>query len=231
MSLTRAVFVLPNTYRRRGLYLEGMRESLQQLLPAAYTRARGSYCGRARSDSVFKCSIKDDMRSWRRSFGTGVLLESAHFEHTHEPQTDLLTDGFDFHFTLLRAVQLVNAVPDDPDEDELGPGILPSIMTAVTSVKSEGKRLRALIVTNPHNLSGKCYSPTVLTGLARFCAKHEIHLIVDEIYALSRYHTTCPRGEQDFVSILSLNLESLGVYRARVHTLWGTSKDFSSSSG
>lgn len=71
------------------------------------------------------------------------------------------------------------------------------------------------------NLVGQCYSPDTLKALLGFCNKRRIHLISDEIYAFSAYHTdaSCP----GFTSVLSL--ETTGVIDSSlVHVMHGMSK-------
>jgi aspartate/methionine/tyrosine aminotransferase len=55
--------------------------------------------------------------------------------------------------------------------------------------------------------------------ILKFCEDHDLHLVVDEIYALSIF------GDSSFTSIGEL-LPSFG---ERVHGLWGFSKDLSMS--
>jgi aspartate/methionine/tyrosine aminotransferase len=138
------------------------------------------------------------------------------------------TDGFDFHLSLLSGAQLVNVFPEDPNDDEMGPALIAALRRAVTSDGWKGKKIRALVVTNPHNPTGRCYTPDVLADIATFCQDADIHLVVDEVYALSQTQEYAS-GTPAFMSALSLDLPSMGVDPARVHVLWGTSKDLGSS--
>ena len=136
--------------------------------------------------------------------------------------------GFDLHLKLLPDVELLNTGLDDPAQDELGPTMVSALAATAATLKEKQKRLKALILTNPHNPTGRCYSTDVLKSMAEFCQDHNIHLIVDEIYAMSR----CREAHiniQGFKSFLSIDLQSIGVDLARVHIIWGTSKDFGSS--
>ena len=67
---------------------------------------------------------------------------------------------------------------------------------------------------------GQCYSKDALQAIVGFCSKHDIHLISDEIYALSVYHTD--NSHPGFTSALSIDLTS--VDRSLVHVLYGFSK-------
>ncbi|KAL5000447.1 pyridoxal phosphate-dependent transferase [Aspergillus recurvatus] len=55
---------------------------------------------------------------------------------------------------------------------------------ALINARERGVRIRALVVVNPHNPVGRCYSPETLVEIMKFCNRHRLHLIGDEIYAL-----------------------------------------------
>jgi aspartate/methionine/tyrosine aminotransferase len=59
----------------------------------------------------------------------------------------------------------------------------------------------------------------VLRALAALCANYSLHLVSDEIYALSVWREPC------FTSVLSLPLDGV-IDPALVHVVWGISKDF-----
>ena len=97
--------------------------------------------------------------------------------------------------------------------------------TALLDARKKGTFVKALMLCSPHNPLGRCYSRHVLLAYLRLCAKYQIHLVSDEIYALSVWEN---KEEQDivpFTSILSINLEGL-IQPGLVHVLWGMSKDF-----
>lgn len=91
-----------------------------------------------------------------------------------------------------------------------------------------GVEIRALLICNPHNPLGRCYSRETLVALLQFCHKYQIHLISDEVYALSVYEDSDPTGG-GFVSVLSIDPVPLGVDPALVHVLYGMSKDFAAA--
>jgi xeroderma pigmentosum group C-complementing protein len=66
-----------------------------------------------------------------------------------------------------------------------------------------------------------------LEALLQFCHKYQIHLISDEVYALSVYDNDDPNS--GFVSVLSIDPVPLGVDPALVHVLYGMSKDFAAA--
>ncbi|EGP89694.1 unnamed protein product [Zymoseptoria tritici ST99CH_1A5] len=136
-------------------------------------------------------------------------------------------NGFDVHFPLTPRVVIVNPAPKDSPANDMGPEIVASLEETIRQLSST-KKPRAIVVTNPHNPTGRVYDRTVLEDLAILCQRHSMLLIVDEVYALSRCAPTRTKGTS-FRSAVSLDLNALGVDAKRVVTVWGTSKDFGSS--
>src|SRR5262245_38715986 len=81
-----------------------------------------------------------------------------------------------------------------------------------------GRPVRALLFTSPDNPLGRVYSREEVLMVIDWASKAGIHLVMDEIYALSVY------GEREFVSAASV--APLG---DRVHVVWAFSKDFGAS--
>jgi 1-aminocyclopropane-1-carboxylate synthase len=98
--------------------------------------------------------------------------------------------------------------------------------TLLTSLE-QGVKIKAVMLCNPHNPLGRCYSREFLIQLMKLCQKHSIHLISDEIYALSvwRHGSDDTQCMQPFTSVLSINLTDI-LDPALLHALWGMSKDF-----
>ncbi|OJD14967.1 hypothetical protein AJ78_04750 [Emergomyces pasteurianus Ep9510] len=90
-------------------------------------------------------------------------------------------------------------------------------------------RIKALILTNPHNIFGQCYPLEVLEACLKFCQQREIHLISDEVYAMTTFSCVEISEPAPFVSALSLDAIALRCERSRIHTIWDTSKDFGAS--
>ncbi|GME47790.1 1-aminocyclopropane-1-carboxylate synthase [Neofusicoccum parvum] len=87
------------------------------------------------------------------------------------------------------------------------------------------------MVCNPHNPMGRCYPASTLTALMRFCNKHRLHLISDEIYALSIYKPTPTTSETPptpFTSVLSIDYTQ-HIDPNLLHVMYGLSKDFAAS--
>lgn len=79
--------------------------------------------------------------------------------------------------------------------------------------------VRALLFTSPDNPMGRVYTAADLHAVLDWAERKGIHLVMDEIYALSVF------GDRPFVSAARLR-ESLG---DRVHIVWAFSKDFAMS--
>lgn len=105
-------------------------------------------------------------------------------------------------------------------------------------------RIRGIIVCNPQNPYGHIYPRFWMEAVLQFCEAQDIHYISDEIYGMSTFGPASPTSESHiseksqpifespettFTSVLSFNLEQLGVNPARVHCIYGISKDLGSS--
>jgi len=73
-------------------------------------------------------------------------------------------------------------------------------------------------------LIGRCYPPLALRELMVFCQKNSIHLISDEVYALSVYGTGYDAEKSiNFSSVLSIDCKGL-IDPERLHVFYGMSK-------
>jgi aspartate/methionine/tyrosine aminotransferase len=79
--------------------------------------------------------------------------------------------------------------------------------------------VRALLLTTPDNPLGRVYSASELDEILGWAEGRGLHVVVDEIYALSVF------GERTFTSCAGLR-DSLG---DRIHVVWAFSKDFGAS--
>ncbi|KAF8985539.1 hypothetical protein BGZ46_003828 [Entomortierella lignicola] len=86
---------------------------------------------------------------------------------------------------------------------------------ALDKANHEGTRVRAFVVSNPHNPLGRCYPREVIIEYLKFASKNQIHILFDEIYALSMFdHALTGKAKEEqpehtpFISVLSLpNIE------------------------
>lgn len=99
----------------------------------------------------------------------------------------------------------------------------------IQECQRKGKRVAGLMLCNPHNPLGRCYSRATIEALMRLCNTHRIHLVSDEIYAFSVFRSSSqhdPAPEiNDFTSLLSLPTTNL-IDPSLTHVLYGISKDF-----
>ena len=121
--------------------------------------------------------------------------------------------------------------------------IIQPLITAFETAP-DPSRVKALVISNPHNPLGLCYTSEVLRALMVFCQERGLHLLVDEVYALSEFGgdgdsvNSGADGER-FVSTLA----AIGQFPdgavagssgpvmdpSRLHVVWSMSKDFGSS--
>ncbi|KAI1268178.1 acc synthase [Xylariaceae sp. FL1019] len=113
---------------------------------------------------------------------------------------------------------------DVGDMDQFTPSCVAAFEKGYERAKTKGRDIMALIICNPHNPLGQCYPRETLLGLLNLCAAKGIHLISDEIYALSTYSPTSDEPES-FTSVRSVNCEGT-IDPKQVHVLYGMSKDF-----
>ncbi|KAJ0167207.1 1-aminocyclopropane-1-carboxylate synthase-like protein 1 [Colletotrichum tanaceti] len=163
--------------------------------------------------------------------GVTTLLDNLIYNITNEGDTILIptpTYGLFAQDVCTRnGVRVVEVPCDDiheerfwgpPPQDESpvqAPEVVRRLEVAIKHELGRKGRVGGIVLVNPDNPLGRCYAAHVLLQVSQLCARHKIHLIVDEIYAISA-------GDR-FSSILSLGLD---VNFRNVHVLWGLSKDF-----
>lgn len=123
---------------------------------------------------------------------------------------------------------------------EILQGSLLSSLNETYESVTDKSRVRALIVTNPHNPFAQCYHATDLREAIVFCQTHGLHYISDELYAMSdlqRKQGYDGNRGVPFASALRLTHQSPELEAQKLHTLspskihiiWSLSKDFGSS--
>ncbi|KAI7851044.1 pyridoxal phosphate-dependent transferase [Circinella umbellata] len=91
----------------------------------------------------------------------------------------------------------------------------------------DNKTIKAVLITNPHNPLGKCFSKDSLETVLKFASKHTLHVVSDEVYGLSTYsHILDEKREDPFISLLSLESVDQLIDPSLVHIIYGFSKDF-----
>lgn len=180
--------------------------------------------------------------------GASAILDSIDFAICD------LDDGLLIDAPMWEGFGLASSLRND---DRLIPVARPSsysskeqaIQHYVNAFKSAPCRIRGIIVCNPQNPYGHIYPRFWMEAILQFCEVQDIHYISDEIYGMSTFgpspslSSSSPSGlsysektqpifespETTFTSILSFDIEGLGINPARVHCIYGISKDLGSS--
>ncbi|KAJ5942018.1 hypothetical protein N7516_002186 [Penicillium verrucosum] len=131
---------------------------------------------------------------------------------------------FELDYGVESGVEMVYA--DTAVEEAFSPISVEKYELALKDAKERGQKIRAVLLVNPHNPVGRCYPVETLKAIARFCNRHKLHLISDEVYASCVFDSGDPDAVP-FTSILSLDFTGL-IDPDLVHVLYGFSKDFAS---
>lgn len=143
--------------------------------------------------------------------GEGVLMSAPIYQ------------AFPNDFSLQAGVKAVH-VPFR-DVDQFTPEGVRCYEEALLKARDEGMKVRMVLLCHPHNPLGRCYPPETLVELMRFCDKYSLHLLSDEIYAMSVYGSEDDEGEQEFNSVVSFDTDPY-IRKELLHVLYGLSKDF-----
>ncbi|KAK1688090.1 pyridoxal phosphate-dependent transferase [Colletotrichum godetiae] len=125
----------------------------------------------------------------------------------------------------------VNTEPIESQFDEQSAPLLINAMSrAHAAALKDGIVPKAILLCNPSNPCGRTYPRTTLVNIARFCGQKDMHLLSDEIYAMSTFTTAAGTYGQvlpSFTSVLSIQDDPpLGVFAENIHCMYGASKDF-----
>ncbi|RKF84265.1 putative aminotransferase sirI [Golovinomyces cichoracearum] len=106
--------------------------------------------------------------------------------------------------------------------DGFCPDVVERFEDELRKASVDGIRIKSCLIANPHNPLGQCYPRKTLEALMALCQRHKIHLISDELYALSVFSPpNC--SSPNFTSVLSINPDGL-IDPSLVHVLYGMSK-------
>ncbi|KAL4811159.1 pyridoxal phosphate-dependent transferase [Aspergillus unguis] len=131
---------------------------------------------------------------------------------------------FELDYGVQGGVEIVYA--DTDVYEAFGVGCIAKYEEALQQAENRGVKIKALLLVNPHNPVGRCYPKETLVEILKFCNKHQIHLISDEIYALCVFDSGDPYAVP-FTSVLSLATPDI-IDINLVHVLYGFAKDFAS---
>jgi 1-aminocyclopropane-1-carboxylate synthase len=127
---------------------------------------------------------------------------------------------FELDFGNKAQIRMVYADTDPADSFE--PSVVEKFEKALLKSNAAGVRIKALLIVNPSNPLGRCYPRETIVGLMRFCQRHQIHFISDEVYGCSVFKSDDLPG---FTSALSI--DPAGIIDEEVcHVTYGMSKDF-----
>lgn len=109
---------------------------------------------------------------------------------------------------------------------------IPHLEEALLDIEAQGKVFKILLLTTPDNPTGSIYSEAQLREIAQWCMQNKIHLLVNEIYALSQIDIQQAAIAGDytatfaFTSFATIIAEFESEY---LHLLYALSKDFAIS--
>jgi len=93
--------------------------------------------------------------------------------------------------------------PAATEDNQPGTEYTLSIGDLDRALEDLGDRFRVLLLTQPNNPTGQVFTPDQLAQLADWCLAHRIHLVVNEIYALSLIDQGHPDLATDYPSTSS----------------------------
>ena len=111
------------------------------------------------------------------------------------------------------------------DVDPLSVEAVQHYERTLREAEKQGTKIRAILLSNPHNPLGRPYTAEALEGYLRLCSKYNIHLLADEVYAKSHFPSDDLPNPASFVSVLSLELKKY-IDPGLVHVIYALSKDF-----
>ncbi|KAL0480161.1 1-aminocyclopropane-1-carboxylate synthase [Acrasis kona] len=98
------------------------------------------------------------------------------------------------------------------------------VKETLNKARSDGIRVKCFLLTTPSNPLGDIHTEEEIKNLIDFCAKEQLHLISDEVYALSIFDKN-----QKFTSAAQIVFKDkeLNLDYKHVHIIYSLSKDFS----
>ncbi|PYH35561.1 aminotransferase gliI [Aspergillus neoniger CBS 115656] len=134
--------------------------------------------------------------------------------------------GYDTFFAVRSQVQIIGVEVTELEESFHDS----TLVTALEKHYKEAKcPIKAVVLSHPHNPLGRPYPPHVLKQCMAFCRDHNLHLISDEVFALSTFTSPGLQNWSAFKSVLSIDPSTVGLDPSRVHVLWSMSKDLAAS--
>lgn len=118
------------------------------------------------------------------------------------------------------------------DHESLALVTIPHLEEALLAIETQGKIFKILLLTIPDNPTGSIYSLAQLREIAQWCMQNKIHLLVNEIYALSQIDIEAAAIADDYSD--TFEFQSFATVMAEfeseyLHLLYALSKDFAIS--
>ncbi|KAK2015642.1 PLP-dependent transferase [Colletotrichum eremochloae] len=108
------------------------------------------------------------------------------------------------------------------DVDPFGLDAVQTYEDSLLAAQKKGTRIAAIILCHPHNPLGRCYPRETIIELMRLCQRYNMHLISDEIYALSTWNNTIDTHPKPVPYESCLSIDMTGIMEPhRLHVLWG----------
>ncbi|EQB49173.1 hypothetical protein CGLO_11519 [Colletotrichum gloeosporioides Cg-14] len=159
---------------------------------------------------------------------------NRHFHPARALRADdiMVTNGVTSLIDMMAFAMCVSLINVDLDtiEDQFEAKDSAKVMKALGKAYSAAQKSRvtpkALLLCNPSNPCGRTYPRATLIEIAKFCGQRKMHLLSDEIYAMSTF-TSSDRVATPFTSVLSIPEDPAnGVFTENIHCMYGASKDF-----
>ncbi|KAI9647508.1 hypothetical protein NHQ30_003893 [Ciborinia camelliae] len=159
--------------------------------------------------------------------GASTCLDGLLYAICDEGDTIILPSPFwagYVPFTKFRVNVNIATTKDIPWRSTTSIDIVAAVKEAYSNAQ-DSKRIKALLMANPHNPTGHCYPASVIRELMVFCKEKDIHYISDEIFAMSAFRT---EEAGQFTSALSLvgDDKESPMDPSRVHVIYSLSKDW-----
>ncbi|ORY66546.1 1-aminocyclopropane-1-carboxylate synthase [Pseudomassariella vexata] len=127
---------------------------------------------------------------------------------------------FELDFGNKAQLQMVYA--DTEAETCFDVSVVSKFEEALVRSNAAGVNIRALLIVNPHNPLGRCYPRDTILELMKFCHRHRIHFISDEVYGCTVFTED---GLVGFTSALSVDPAGI-INEELCHVTYGLAKDF-----
>lgn len=221
------------TSENRIVY-DKIEERLSQITFKSFPRNYAYYCEpsgvpelRHKLSSFLNEYMKPTMETTAENIfvlnGAGPAIETLGFSFCDEGEMILTPAPYYGAFTsdLYQRFGVLLSPINLPSDDLLPYNLSVEILKeSLDKAKKEGKKIKALLLSNPNNPLGTIYSIEQMESYAQFCYENNLHLISDEIY----FFSTRDETGTSMKSILSL--KNFSKYKDIIHVIWGFSKDF-----